>query len=90
MPGFAAQRDLFVEPRAKAQDASVPPLDELVVVLDHLSRASSPPWPDAAAAMAEEQRVLRLATLAGPSGKRLADAILVETERLLTLADAGT
>ncbi len=45
------------------------------------------PWPDAAAAMAAELRVLALARSAGEAGQELATSILQETERLLAATD---
>ncbi|MGH7056720.1 MAG: hypothetical protein ACREFZ_02400 [Acetobacteraceae bacterium] len=83
----AVQPDLFVSGEKSA--APPPdPLAELRALLDRLRAASSSPWPDAAAAMAEEHRVLGLARQAGGPGAALAAAILDETERLLSASDA--
>ena len=79
-----SQTDLF------APDVPVPvapvrdPLAELAELLDVLRDAECLPWPDAAAAMAEERRALGLARA---EGERLAAAILLETERLLAATD---
>ena len=63
------------------------PVCELVAMLADLRGAERMPWPDAAAAMAEERQALGLARLAGPEGAQLAAEILVETERLLSTQD---
>ncbi|MGH7103872.1 MAG: hypothetical protein ACREFJ_15910, partial [Acetobacteraceae bacterium] len=67
--------------------AAPDPVAELAALLARLREAADPPWPDAAAAMAEEHRVLGLAGQAGAEGRRLAAAILDETERLLSATD---
>jgi hypothetical protein len=82
-----AQTDLFAPASPPSDPPRRPPLDELAELLAALRAAKSPPWPDAAAAMAEERRALGLARIAGPDGDSLAAAILEETERLLTIAD---
>ena len=89
MSRFApAQPDLFA-PAAAPAAPRPPPMAELSALLETLRQATRLPWPDAAATMAEERRVLGLARRAGPDGDRLARAILEETERLFTVADAG-
>ncbi|WP_428485268.1 hypothetical protein [Rhodopila sp.] len=86
-----SQSDLFTEPPAPVAPPERPPLAELADLLARLRLAQRLPWPDAAAAMAEELRALGLARLTGEEGGRLAAAIMVETERLFTAAeqDAG-
>jgi hypothetical protein len=79
------QSDLFALPAAPAV-AAQNPLAELLALLASLRETETPPWPDAAAAMAEERRALGLARLAGPEGEEVARAILRETERLLATA----
>ena len=82
-----SQPDLFTPavtpPAAPARE----PMIELTELLAGLRAAKHLPWPDAAAAMAEERRALGLARLAGPEGVRLAAAILQETERLLAATE---
>jgi hypothetical protein len=84
MSRFAlGQPDLFApvavpEPSAPAR----PPLEELAEILAELRATVCLPWPDLTVAMAEEQRVLRLARMAGAEGQVLAAAIMDETERL--------
>jgi len=89
MPRFAPQHlDLFVPSNAAESTAPfVNPLAELSALLARLRAADHMPWPDAAAAMAEEHRALGLASQAGPEGQRLAAAIFEETERLLAATD---
>jgi len=84
----AAQPDLFVAPGpAAAQETTEDPLAELAALLTRVRGAEHPPWPDAAAAVAEEHRALGLAQRAGPEGAAMAEAFLAETERLLALTD---
>lgn len=85
------QPDLFAPAPVPPQavEPARAPLDELAALLEGLRRATCLPWPDAAAAMAEERRALGLARLAGPEGERLAAAILEETERLFIAAEAA-
>jgi len=78
-----SQPDLFAPAAAPAR----PPLDELAELLAVLRVADRLPWPDLAAAMAAEYRVLWLARLAGAEGTRLAAASLDETERLFAAAE---
>jgi len=59
-----------------------PPLEELAEILAKLRATEQLPWPDLTVAMAEEQRFLRLARMAGAEGQVLAAAIMDETERL--------
>ncbi len=82
MPRVAVQPDLFAaaEPGVTGPD----PIATLTDLLARLRAATAPPWADAAAAMAEEHRILGLARQAGEEGSRLAAAILEETERLLS------
>ena len=82
-----SQPDLFAPPAAPPAEPPRAPFDELTELLAILRAAARLPWPDAAATMMEERRVLGLARLAGAEGKRLADAILEETERLLTVSE---
>jgi hypothetical protein len=90
MRRFAPSRpDLFTLATPPASPSGRPPLDELAYLLADLRAAERPPWPDAAAAMAEEHRALGLARLAGAEGEELAAAILEETERLLAAAEQG-
>ncbi|MGH7066661.1 MAG: hypothetical protein ACREFO_12345 [Acetobacteraceae bacterium] len=87
MPRVAAQPDLFA-PAEPADPLPAPdPVAELAALLARLRAAAEPPWPDAAAAMAEEHRILGLAGQAGAEGRQLAAAILNETERLLSVTD---
>lgn len=87
MTRFAAsQPDLFAAP-PEAPPPPPDPLAELSALLARLRDADRMPWPDAAAAMAEELRALGLARQAGAQGKALAAAILQETERLLAATD---
>ena len=79
-----AQPDMFTPP---PEESKTEPLEELAAMLDVLRGAERLPWPDAAAAMAEEHRVLGLARLAGPEGQRVAAAILEETERLFSTTE---
>lgn len=79
------QADLFAPAPATPSALRPDPLDELTALLDRLRAADRLPWPDAAAAMAEERHALGLASLAGPEGEQLAADILQETERLLAL-----
>lgn len=84
MSRFAlSQPDLFApapvpEPVAPARL----PLGELAEILAELRATEHLPWPDLTVAMAEEQRVLSLARMAGAEGQVLAAAIMDETERL--------
>ena len=89
MTRFAAsQPDLFAAPApAAAPDPPENPLAELAALLARVHAAARPPWPDAAAAVAEEHRALGLARRAGPEGEAWAAAFLAETERLLVLTD---
>ncbi|MBV9783605.1 MAG: hypothetical protein JO264_07265 [Acidisphaera sp.] len=81
------QSDLFASAGSAPEAPPCAPVDELTALLERLRTAERLPWPDAAAAMAEEQRALGLARLAGSEGERLAAAILRETERLLAAAE---
>lgn len=91
MSRFArSQADLFTPAVRTPAVPERPPLAELTDLLAGLREAERLPWPDAAAAMAEERRALGLARLAGSEGARLAAAILQETERLLAAADQDT
>ncbi len=78
------QPDLFVSFNPSEAALARAPIDELMAMLAGLRTVDRLPWPDAAAAMAEEQRALGLARLAGPAGAGLVAAILQETERLLS------
>jgi hypothetical protein len=86
MSRFAlGQPDLFAPAPAPVPEATTParpPLEELAEILADLQATEYLPWPDLTVAMAEEQRVLRLARLAGTEGQALAVAIMDETERL--------
>ncbi len=90
MPRFAlAQPDLFA-PAATAPEplsSGRPPLDQLADLLAELRAAERLPWPDLTVAMAEEQRYLALARIAGAEGKRFAAAIMDEAERLFAVAE---
>ncbi|WP_019016077.1 hypothetical protein [Elioraea tepidiphila] len=81
-----AQPDLFAPAPAPAPDET-PPLDELRAILARVRAADRLPFADAAAAMAEELRVVGLGRRAGPEGAALASAILDEMERLHALTD---
>jgi hypothetical protein len=81
------QPDLFATARPAAAKPTRAPLDELTELLANVRAADRLPWPDAAAVMAEERRVLGLAQIAGPRGLELAAAILQETERLLVATE---
>lgn len=81
------QPDLFVSPSPPAAAPARAPVDELAAMLAGLRAADRLPWADAAAVMAEEQRALGLARLAGPIGEELVAAILHETERLLSATE---
>jgi hypothetical protein len=81
------QPDLFIAPADRESSPPPEPLAELAALLARLRAAERMPWPNAAAAMAEELRALGLARQAGPEGERLASAILEETERLLATTD---
>jgi hypothetical protein len=83
------QADLFAPAIATEAPPARAPLAELTDLLAGLRAAERLPWPDAAAAMVEEHRVLGLARLAGAEGERLAAAILEETERLFAAAEQG-
>ena len=85
-----SQSDLFAPTATPAAVPTHAPLAELAKLLGSLRVAERLPWPDAAATMAEEQRALGLARLAGEEGERLAAAILEETERLLAAAEQDT
>ncbi len=88
MNRFAAtQPDLFASAAAPASAPERAPLDQLTDMLAMLRAADRLPWPDAAAAMAEEHRALGLAQLAGAEGAALAAAIFEETERLLSATE---
>jgi hypothetical protein len=88
MSRFApAQPDLFGPPPAASAAPERAPMDELTALLRQLRAADRLPWPDAAAAMAEEHRALGLARLAGEEGRQLAAAIMEETERLFSVAE---
>ena len=83
------QTDLFVTcSPAAAKAPAKEPLTELAEMLARLRQAERMPWPDAAGAMVEERRALGLAAMAGAEGGRLVTAILEETERLLSVAEA--
>jgi hypothetical protein len=83
-----SQPDLFAAPAPEAvPETPKDPLAELAALLARVRGAERPPWPDAAAAVAEEHRALGLARRAGPEGEALAAAFLAETERLLALTD---
>lgn len=84
------QPDLFAAPAEPAEPGSTQagdPVAELRALLARLRVADPMPWPDAAAAMAEEHHALGLARLAGAPGEALAAAILEQTERLLSATD---
>lgn len=89
MSRFASgQPDLFApaavpEPPAPAR----PPLEELAEILAELRATKHLPWPNLSVAMAEEQRVLRLARMAGAEGQILAAAIMDESERLFAAGE---
>src|SRR5271170_5982325 len=90
MPRFAlAQPDLFapVATTSEPPSSGRPPLDQLADLLAELRAAERLPWPDLTVAMAEEQRYLALARIAGAEGKKLAAAIMDETERLFAAAE---
>jgi hypothetical protein len=75
--------DLFAPAAAPEPPPSArPPLEELAEILTELRATEHLPWPDLTVAMAEEQRFLRLARMAGAEGQILAAAIMDETERL--------
>ena len=82
-----SQTDLFAPAAVPEVTPGRAPLVELADLLAELRAAERLPWPDAAAAMAEEHRALGLARLAGAEGERLAAAILEETERLFCAAE---
>jgi len=82
-----SQPDLFASATTRAAAPASAPLAELAALLATLRAAERLPWPDAAAAMAEERRALGLARLAGAEGERLAAAILQETERLFAASE---
>jgi hypothetical protein len=82
-----SQTDLFAPAAAPQALPARAPLAELADLLASLRGAERLPWPDAAAAMAEEHRALGLARLAGSEGEKLAAAILEETERLFAAAE---
>lgn len=82
-----SQADLFAPAAAPETAPERAPLVELAELLAGLRAAECLPWPDAAAAMAEEHRALGLARLAGAEGEKLAAAILEETERLFSAAE---
>ena len=84
MSRFApGQPDLFAPATApEPSPPARPPLEELAEILSELRAAEQLPWPDLTVAAAEEQRVLRLARMAGAEGQTLAAAIMDETERL--------
>ncbi len=81
------QRDLFTPDETQPALPACEPLAELSALLANLRAAERLPWPDAAAAMAEERRALSLARMAGAEGEKIAAAILMETERLLAAAE---
>jgi len=83
-----AQPDLFAPPPSPPPPPGPDPVAELTALLVLLRAAEHLPWPDAAATMAQEHRAIGLATIAGPEGAALAQAIMVETERLLAATDA--
>lgn len=87
MPRQPHQPDLFAPAAAPAAEPASDPLAELTALLALVRGADRLPWPDAAAAMAEELRALGLARLAGPEGDRLVAAIFEETERLFAAAE---
>lgn len=87
MSRVAAQPDLFASDEPAVLPPALDPVAELAALLARLRAATAPPWPDAAAAMAEEHRILGLARQAGAEGSELAAAILDETERLLAATD---
>jgi hypothetical protein len=90
MPRFTlAQADLFAPAVAASEPPSSgrPPLDQLADLLAQLRSPVRLPWPDLTMAMAEEQRYLALARAAGAEGKKLAAAIMDETERLFAVAE---
>lgn len=80
-----AQPDLFAP--APAPDDEPPPFDELRAILARLRAAERLPFADAAAAMADELRVVGLGRRAGPEWAALASAILDEMERLHALTN---
>ena len=84
MSQFApGQPDLFAPAAVPEQPPhGRPPLEELAEILAELRAAKHLPWPDLTVAMAEEQRFLRLARMAGTEGQSFAAAIMDETERL--------
>ncbi len=82
MSRVAVQPDLFASAEAAVRGPD--PIVALADLLARLRAATEAPWADAAAAMAEEHRILGLARQAGEEGSRLAAAILEETERLLS------
>jgi len=84
------QPDLFASTTTPEAAPACAPLAELTDLLAVLRAAERLPWPDAAAAMAEERRVLGLARLAGVEGDRLATEILHETERLFSAAEQNS
>ena len=81
-----ARPDLFAGPVPPAPPER-PPLEQLAEVLAFLRAAQRLPSPDVPTAMAEEQRVLGLARLAGADGERLATLIMDESERLFAAAE---
>ncbi len=82
-----AQPDFFASPQAGAIPPAVDPIFELHALLKLVRDAAELPWPDAASAMAEEQRTLWLAAIAGEEGARLAENIFTETERLFSVGE---
>ncbi len=82
-----SQPDLFAPPAAPPAEPPRAPLDELTELLAMLRAATHLPWPGAAATMREEHRALGLARLAGDEGKKLAEAIMDETERLFAATE---
>jgi hypothetical protein len=83
------QPDLFT-PRQPDPPEAVPeraPLDELADMLAMLRATDRIPWKTLPEGMALEYRALFLGGLAGEAGKKLASAILGETERLCSAAE---
>lgn len=86
MARVAAQPDLFAPASAPSAEETAP-LDELRAILARVRTAERLPFVDAAAAMAEELRIVGLGRRAGAEGAALAAAILDELERLHALTD---
>jgi hypothetical protein len=76
------QPDLFAPADPVETTPERPPLEELADMLALLRDAKEMPWPTLRMTMEKEYRAMYLGSLAGPEGKKLASAIMDETERL--------